>query len=271
MKQILNNLDFTKYKGNRSSFSDNIIRYQVVDSTNKELKRLAAAGAPEKTVVLAEEQTGGRGRGGRSWSSPAGKGLWFSLLLMPQKIAPEKAATLTAVTATAIVEGLRSFIAVPAEIKWPNDIYINGRKVAGILAELKTKNSLIENIVLGIGINTNQDPGDFPPEIAPMATSLKIETGNVPNRENLLWQILKSLELSYRLFLDKGFPPFRTLWLAHNNTIGREVAVHCGDSVIRGTALDIDDEGALIIREEKSREIRRIIYGELDIALRSLN
>ncbi len=245
-------------------FLHNIIRYNKVDSTNKEAMRLLASGAPHGTVVLAEEQTGGRGRKSRNWFSPPGKGLWFSIILIPDNTPAEKIAPLTAVAATAVKETYKKMGIASVKIKWPNDIIINRRKAGGILAELKTEGGNIKSVILGIGLNINHNPDDFPPEIGDLATSARIETGKESDREEIFHQLLNMLESFYLQFLKEGFSSFRPIWLSDNITIGKKISVRCGEnSVIKGEAIDIDTEGALIVKEEDNT-IRRITYGEIE-------
>lgn len=256
MEKLKNNLK-------KGLLHHNIIRYNTVDSTNKEAKRIIEKGTPEGTVIISEEQTGGRGRLLRSWFSPSGKGLWFSVIFMPNNLPAEKITPLTAVAATAVKETLKNN-GINAILKWPNDIFINGRKAGGILAELKTEGGKVKNIILGIGLNINHSHGDFPPDLEKSATSIKIETGEEADREDLFHQLLTMIESFYYRFLKEGFASIRPIWLSDNMTVGKRVSVICSEkSVIIGEAIDLDSEGALIIREDNNN-IRRITFGEIE-------
>lgn len=243
-------------------FFRNLIYYPAVDSTNREAHKTAEKGAPEGTVILADEQTHGRGRKGRSWFSPPGRGLWLSVILRPQGIPPEKMSPLTAVTAAATASGLRKLTGENISVKWPNDLFLNGRKTGGILAELKAEPEQIHHIILGIGININHAAGDFPGELTNTATSLQMETGRQINRNETCRIILLKLASAYNTFLQEGFSPFRELWKEHNITLDRQVTVHYGEKRMNGLALDIDHEGALII-EDARKEKHRFTYGEV--------
>ena len=151
-----------------------VLVYEKTASTNDLVEKLALDGAAEGVVVFAESQTRGRGRMGRSWASPRGKGLWFSTLLRP-KLPLSSVARLTIAASVAIARAIREQTGLVAEIKWPNDVFVAGRKCAGILAELRTEMDAIKFVILGIGLDVNCDAADFPPEVRRIATSLKME------------------------------------------------------------------------------------------------
>ena len=176
--------------GTRGSFGKPLYKYQIVRSTNDLALQLAREGAPEGTLVLAEAQTGGRGRWGRRWLSPEGKGIWASLILRPED---DPGGTLAVGVASGIAEALRDRTGVDAEVKWPNDVVVGGRKLAGVLVERGG-----EAYVVGFGVNVLQAKEDFPPELRDRATSLLLETGRAWDREELLWGILEEVERAYR-------------------------------------------------------------------------
>lgn len=252
-----------KHGLNTTSFGREIICFKSLDSTNREVYSLAEKGAPEGTVVIAEEQTDGRGRRGRSWHSASQKGLWFSVLLRPVEKSPVEMAPLTAVAAAVIAAGLRKTAGLPVSVKWPNDLFINGRKTGGILAEIKTEPEQVCFVVVGIGLNINHVAADFPPELSATATSFMIEANRCFNRADICRVLLQELEEGYNLFIREGFAPFYDLWKNHNITLGRQVSVRLGNKNVCGLASDIDKEGALII-EGTDKEKHRFTYGEIE-------
>lgn len=238
----------------------NIVHFDTVGSTNNEAYRLGQAGAPEGTAVIAEEQTAGKGRRGRSWHSPARKGLWLSLLLYPKKLLPAEVAPLTAVAGVAAAAALRQATGYPVSIKWPNDLLLSGRKVTGILAELKAEIEQVHFVILGLGVNINQEPGDFPPELQQTATSFRIEGNRLFDRRQVCIRILEEMEKAYLVFLREGFAPFRETWKELSATLGEEVTVTYDKKELRGTAVDLDETGALIV-EDSNRKLHRVDSG----------
>ncbi|MDN5345181.1 MAG: BirA family transcriptional regulator, partial [Clostridia bacterium] len=202
----------------------NLYYYEEVGSTNLVARELADGGAPEGTVVIAESQTDGRGRRGRSWLSPPRRGIWFSVVLRP-RMAPAQAAQLTLLAAVAIAAAIRQQTGLPPGIKWPNDLLVGGRKVCGILTEIKAEMDAIEYIVIGAGLNVNLEAPDFSPEVRPLATSLYLELGRPVTRLPLLQGILWQLEQWYERWQEEGFPPVRRAWKEASVTLGREVEV----------------------------------------------
>lgn len=237
--------------------------YDEVGSTNQVAKELADGGAPEGTVVVAECQTGGRGRRGRSWISPARKGIWFSVILRP-RVAPAQAPQLTLLAAVAVAAAVRERTGLPLGIKWPNDLLAGGRKVCGILTEIKAEIDAVEYIVLGIGLNANLEAGDFSPEVRPQATSLYLELGRPVERVPLFQRILSWLEKWYERWQEEGFAPVREAWKEASITLGQEVRVNSWREVFQGVALDIDDEGSLLVRDAGGR-VRRFNSGEVSL------
>jgi BirA family transcriptional regulator, biotin operon repressor / biotin---[acetyl-CoA-carboxylase] ligase len=222
-----------------------------VGSTQDELARLAAAGAPDGTVVTAEHQTGGRGRRGRSWSDAPGENVLVSILLRPPVSAAE-APALSLVGAVAVVDALAATAGIAAGIRWPNDILIEGRKLAGILAEGVTRpDGRLQHALLGIGLNVNQTA--FPPTVRDLATSLRIVTGHAHDRAALLDGLLAALDRRYRQFLSDGFAAMRSDWRAHSVTLGRLVRTADG---LDAEAVDVDDDGALVLRANGGAAMR---------------
>ena len=221
---------------------DNIIRLDRVDSTNTRLKELAAAGAPEGTVVMALEQTAGRGTGDRTFFSPAGEGLYLSVLLRP-KAPVEELLTLTGWAAAAVRQGIEQACGAPCRIKWLNDIYLNGKKLCGILAELSPT---LDWVVLGVGINVSQTAETFARQgLGEIATSLGAE-GYEVGREELARSVLAELERMYAAF-PAGKEEYLSRYRRHCLTLGRQVGYRENGRDCAGTATAIDRDFALVV------------------------
>ncbi|MEH7523703.1 biotin--[acetyl-CoA-carboxylase] ligase, partial [Bacillus sp. JJ1503] len=200
----------------------NIHYEESVDSTQKIAHRLANEDTPEGTVIIAEEQLLGRGRMDRRWHSPKYTGIWMSVILRPN-LPPPKAPQLTLITAVAVVQAIEELTDLSPQIKWPNDILINGKKVTGILTELQADADRITSIIIGIGINVNQQKEDYPEELHTIATSLSIESGKKLQRAELVKILLSKLENLYTLYLEKGFYPIKLLWESYAISIGKVI------------------------------------------------
>jgi BirA family transcriptional regulator, biotin operon repressor / biotin---[acetyl-CoA-carboxylase] ligase len=237
--------------------------FEQTTSTNDVIEKLARDGVKEGAVVFAESQTKGRGRLGRKWISPARTGLWFSILLRPD-LRPQEATQLRVAAATALVRAIQSFTGLKPQIKWPNDILIRGRKVAGILTELSAELDHIKYIILGIGVDVNLGAGEFPPELRKLATSLKIESGKTISRSGLATAILRELDADYARICGGGFAEVADEWEAHCQTIGRNVTTQTGERKIRGRAESLDDDGALLLRTEHGH-LERVIGGDVTL------
>lgn len=224
----------------------------TVGSTQKIAQKLAYEGAEEGTLVIAEEQTLGKGRLDRKWHSPKYKGIWMSLLLRPA-IPIMKAPQLTLLTAVAVLQGIQEVTGVQLEIKWPNDLLINGKKVTGILTELQADSDRIQSLIVGIGINVNQQQEDYPEELHSLATSLFIETGVVWNRAKLIQQILLEIENLYIIYLEKGFYPIKILWESYSISIGKRVTANTLSGSIKGKALGINEDGVLLLEDDDGK------------------
>ncbi len=216
-----------------------------VDSTNNYLKQRAAQGAPHGLVVTAEEQTGGRGRMGRSFSSPRGKGLYLSALLRPP-VEPVQALELTAWTAVAVCRALESLTGLHPAVKWMNDVQLEEKKLCGILAELGTAGGRLDYVVVGIGINVAQTAADFPPEVAPLATSLAMHRDRPPSRAALARALIGELDR-----MAAAFPSEKADYLAayrsRCTTPGKAVEVRSPAGARRGCALGLDEHFRLLV------------------------
>jgi BirA family biotin operon repressor/biotin-[acetyl-CoA-carboxylase] ligase len=236
-----------------------IIYCTEIDSTNLKARNLAAKGAPEGTIVVSEKQTKGRGRKTREWFSPPRDGIYLSLILRPN-IAPRSAPSMTLLTAVAIAETLLSVPGLEIAIKWPNDILARGKKLAGILTEMSTTGERIDYAVVGLGLNVNT--ARFPDEIEDRATSILIETGQRVRRVTLAQEYLKWHEEYYGVFQRIGFEPIRKRWKELTNIIGRQVTVKTIYRRYTGEVQDIDDGGALILRDETGG-YHQVIFGDV--------
>jgi BirA family transcriptional regulator, biotin operon repressor / biotin---[acetyl-CoA-carboxylase] ligase len=237
--------------------------FEETTSTNDVVERLARDGVKEGVVVFAESQTKGRGRLGRKWISPARQGLWFSILLRPQ-LRPTAVTQLTIAAATALFRAVYSQTSVKPEIKWPNDILIDGKKVAGILTELSAEPDKVKYIILGVGVDVNLSATDFPPELRKIATSLRVEAGQKINRAELAVKILQELDKDYQRVCSGQFESVANEWEEHCSTLGRNVTINIGDRKIQGCAESLDTDGALLIRTQHGH-LERIIGGDVTL------
>jgi len=237
--------------------------YRETASTNLLVDQRAMHGESEGWVVFAESQTRGRGRLGRSWVSPAGKGLWFSVLLRPP-LRPPEMTQLTVISATALSRAIRQVTGLQPEIKWPNDILIQGKKVAGVLTEMSAETDRVSHAALGIGINVNLEASDFPSELQPVATSLQIEKGEPIHRSTLAVALLKALDEDYARICQGSFQEVAREWADQCITLGKRVRIHQLDHSYLGVAESIDPEGALMIRTEHG-ELERVTGGDVTL------
>ncbi|NLJ33837.1 MAG: biotin--[acetyl-CoA-carboxylase] ligase [Firmicutes bacterium] len=237
--------------------------YETMSSTNIRAKELARQGAGEGTLVVAEEQVEGRGRRGRTWHSPPGEGVLFSFILRPA-LQPTHAPQLTFMASVAVAKTLREDYNLPAGIKWPNDIFIRGRKVAGILTELSAEVDRINFVAMGIGVNVNTELASFSPFLRERVTSLRVEKGHSLARVPLLQRLLLSLEEEYTALLEGGFAPLRRRWLELNLVLGKRVRIISPERSFTGTAVNVDEYGALLVQEEGAG-LRRVLAGDVSL------
>lgn len=245
----------TKYIGREINHFDSI------DSTNNYANHIAFD-KDEGAMVTAEEQKSGKGRLGRSWTSPASKGIYSSIILKPQ-LEPSQVAKLTLIGAAAVHLGLKDED-IYSQIKWPNDIVINGKKVCGILTEMSCELNIINHIIIGIGINANLDEDDFSQDLKDKGTSLKIVTGNTVRRNKLLALVLNHFERLYDSFKE-NLDLTETIKVCRENSalIGKEVQIIKDGAPRLGRALDINDDGELLV--EFTDGIERIYSGEVSL------
>jgi len=237
--------------------------FEETTSTNDVIEKLAHDGVKEGVVVFAESQTKGRGRLGRQWISPVRKGLWFSVLLRPE-LRPQEATQLTVASATALARAIKAATGLSPEIKWPNDLLIGGKKVAGILTEMSAELDRVKQIILGIGVDVNLTVAEFPPELRKRATSLRIESGKPVSRPELAAQILAELDRDYARICDGKFESVADEWEESCATIGREVTIQIGGRRVRGTAEALGEDGALLLRTEHGH-LERISGGDVTL------
>lgn len=246
----------------RGDIGREIIFFESIGSTNTAALELAEKGAPHGTVVIADRQTKGKGRLGRTWVSPPKKNIYMSVILRPE-LEPKDATLLTIMTAVSCAKGVMKSTGLKAEIKWPNDLMISNKKLGGILTEMKSDPDGIVFAVIGIGINVNsKTKKDFPPDIRGIATSIKEELGKIQSRTFIIAEILKELEHWYKVLLNEGRKPLFDEWKRLSSTLGRKVRVTAGDNVFTGVAEDIDKGGMLILRLP-SGMLKKISSGDL--------
>ncbi len=250
-----------------------ILRLDSVDSTNNYAKIKASEGCEDGTTVIAETQTSGRGRLGREWDSSDKKGIWMSVILMPD-IAPEEAQIITLAVSVAVVKAIKSVTGIETAIKWPNDVILDGKKVCGILTEMNTEIDRINYIVVGIGVNVNHEKADFPEELKDKAVSLKIFSEDSAQGEKVLCEnyernmiiasILFELEQKYSKIKKGFFKDIIEEWKLHSATIGKEVKAISRNAEYIGVAIDVAPDGKLIVRCSDG-ETREVASGEISV------
>lgn len=236
-----------------------IIYHESIDSTNAEAKRLAAEGAPEGTVIVAEMQSGGRGRLGREWASPGG-GIWFSLVLRPQ-MTLHQASLFTLAAGVAAREATWITGGIEPGIKWPNDLLAGDKKLAGILTEVSAETDRVNYLVLGVGLNANIEAEKFPPGLRDTATSVLLETGRPLDRPSWLRTFLERMDTYYINAKKAGFGDVLAAWRKYSLTLGKNVCIRTAGGLVRGEALDIDDYGALLVRTTEG--VQAVYSGEV--------
>lgn len=256
MLQFVSHLRTARF-GNRQTY------VEETSSTQDLMRSLIPNGAMEGRLVIAETQTSGRGRLGRSWHSPAGKGLWFSVLLQPT--VPLRAISqLTLLTAVALCRCLRAETGFNIGIKWPNDLLIDGKKICGILLESMAEDERIQFVIAGIGVSVNLKKEDFPVDLHPIATSLRIAANDrLFSREKILASFMHEYETLYDTYLHNGFSPIQQLWEQMSVTLNQYVRVQQLNQTLEGFAVGIDEFGALLLRQANG-DIIRCYSGDTD-------
>ncbi|HYB21707.1 MAG TPA: biotin--[acetyl-CoA-carboxylase] ligase [Thermodesulfobacteriota bacterium] len=240
--------------------------FPATDSTNRRAHDYAERGAKEGTVVLADCQYQGRGRLGRSWQSPAGLNIYVSIILRPP-IPPAIAPQITLLAGVAAANALARASGLDTRIKWPNDIFLYGKKVAGILSEMEAVDARIRFVILGVGVNVNWPRKDIPPDLREMATSLRAEGKAEIPRTRVAAEIFEELEREYTLFLQEGFSPrLRGEWNRLSWINGKQVTVTLPDKEISGEVLGLDTDGALLLLDRQG-ETHRLIVGDISLRL----
>jgi len=247
---------------NTSVIGKKVLCYDEVTSTQDIADKLARSGTAEGTIIIAKSQSMGRGRKRRTWISGS-NGIYLSIILRPQ-LKPGYVVQIPMVIGVALVKAINNVTGLNARIKWPNDIIVNSKKVAGILTEMSSEMDRVNYVITGIGINLNTDTSGFPDEIRATATSLKEEAGHILSGLQLIRAFLEELDKAYETYIKEGFPSVSAEWKNLNNTIGSNVRVYDGEIEILGRALDIDDEGFLIIVSESGSKIR-ILSGDVSL------
>ena len=235
-----------------------IVYLPSVDSTNRRARQLAAEGAPHGTLVIADEQTAGRGRRGRGWISPAGESVFMSLILRPQSH-PSEVARLSMQTALAVALSIAQTTGLDARIKWPNDIVCGGRKVCGMLLEMNADEQAVHDVVAGIGINVHQT--QFAPEIAQTASSLDLLSGQRVCRAALVRAFLEAFERTEALAAQGAL---MDAYRARSATLGQRVQVIAPAGSFNGTALEVTDSGSLIVEDEEGQR-REVLAADVSV------
>jgi len=248
------------YKLKTKIIGRRIHSWQSVQSTNTIAGQLAAAGAPEGTLVVAEQQTRGRGRFGRTWHSPPGLGIYVSIILRP-KIHPTLAPGISLITALAAADTIVSYKAANVKIKWPNDILIGGKKAAGILTELSAEIGRTNYVIVGLGININHKSSDFPRSLRHQSTSLRIILTKKMHRVGFLKDFMVKFEKEYLFFKKHGLGKSRNRIIKYSSLINSEINLKVGRKTVSGNVLDIDSDGRLVV--ETPDGIKHFSAGEV--------
>ncbi len=260
----------TRVLGRRLHFFDSI------DSTNVSAAGLAREGVAEGTVVIADAQTGGKGRLGRSWVSPPGVNLYLSVILRPRK-SVSSAPQLSLLAAVAVAETIVHQTQLVPSIKWPNDVLVSGKKVCGILTEMQAQGRQLRSVIIGVGVNINAPLASFPEELQDKASSLFLMRGEPVDRAAFTANLLTHLEKLYVLWLEEGFPVVGAAWEGYApELLGKPISVTAPEGTIAGTALGLDRDGALLVQThgpegnlagqgEQPHRVRRILAGDVTV------
>lgn len=260
-------MEFNEY-GLRAAFQGKKIGcplyfFDRAESTNSLIFGLAEEGAPEGTLVIADRQTNGRGRMKRSWHSPPGVNLYSSVILKPD-IDPSAAPAIALMAGVAVAELLTVYCPSTVHLKWPNDVLVGGKKICGVLSEIKISGKKIMFVILGIGININMQSADFDPSLGDTATSLREEAKRMFSRVEVAVKLFDNISKYYDIFTSSGFAPIKEKWLCYSPMVGRDCEVLSGHDLLRGKVAGIDDGGALVMVDDDGRA-QRILAGDASI------
>lgn len=234
--------------------------FESIDSTNNKAKSLALEGAEEGTLIIADEQTAGRGRLGRTWQSERGKNLTFSLIVRPT-LPPDRLGLLSLTAGLAIAQAVKILLNLSPDCKWPNDVLLDGKKFCGILSEAVLQQRTLLAAIIGAGVNVNQTK--FSPELQPTATSLSIEVGHDVNREEVLAAILLRLEHFYGILLSGDSKVILSQWRRSSMMFRKRITVNQQGRTIMGTASALDDDGGLILLVDGKKQ--KLLAGDVTI------
>jgi BirA family transcriptional regulator, biotin operon repressor / biotin---[acetyl-CoA-carboxylase] ligase len=246
----------------RRAIGRRIEYHEEIESTNTEAVHLAQQDAQEGTVVIAEAQSAGRGRLDRSWESPPSMNLYLSVVLRPD-IPAIAASLIPLMVGVAVADVISQYCPGQVRLKWPNDVLIDGKKICGILAEMRTKADRVAFIIAGIGINLNMQKLHFPRELRETATSLRMETAMDIDRLDFAVRLIDTLERWYRIYLNGGQEHIRESWLRYADIIGKRIEVVFKSDTQRGTVVGLDDNGALLLEGETG--VQQVLAGDVYI------
>lgn len=249
-------------------YARQLVSLDSCTSTQKVANEWLLTNSYDGLLIVSEEQTDGKGRLNRSWNSTKGKGLWMSWVIKPN-ILPHESPPVTLVAALAVAKAIQKITSIQVDIKWPNDLLIDGKKLGGILTELQSTPEQIEAIIVGIGLNVNHQLEDFEPSIQQFATSLALHQETVINRPELLAEIAYQLEHAIQQFEAEGFAPFREQWTQHSQMIGKEITAQTVRETIEGVAVGINEYGALLV--ETSGGVIPLFSGDVTLSKRKLD
>jgi len=238
-----------------------IISLGATDSTNSLAMELASSGAKHATVVIADEQTFGRGRGGRRWVSPPGRNIYVSLILRPK--CPHAKAQGLSLAAGAALADVAECAGDDVFLKWPNDLYLGNRKAAGILVETAYEGDALKYAVVGVGVNVNLTEEEISQELRGKATSFAIHAGRIFSREEILAGFLNVFDCRYEEFIAGGFPAIRPAWSRRDMLLDRRVLIRRGDEETWGVARGVDDDGVLLFRPDGASRDETVQSGEI--------
>ncbi len=243
-----------------------LFHYVDVTSTMTVAADLAAEGAAEGAVVVAECQSRGRGRLGRSWHTAPSRGIWMTVILRPP-LTPMELAPLTLMVAVAVADGIAEATGLQAGIKWPNDLLLDGRKVCGILTELAAEQDAVRHVLVGIGLNVHHMRDEFPADLRETATSLTLAAGRPVDRVAVFQAVLTALDREYEVALAQGFEPVLERWRARSVTLHRRVTVVGGGRRLRGVAEEVTPQGGLVVRAEDGK-VETVLSGDVTLDAR---